>query len=430
MSGTSTPPTGTSGTATPLPAGITAPTPSSVSSNPRVTPPVSPTASSAPPPASAGGLASQPVTLPAITTGTSLVTVAPDHANPFRSVAMLMQAVTDSLEASSRTGGARRWVRIVRVRDYLQGDNKGIIAQGVDKGVTALIDGISYVQRFTLLAWDLLRQGDAVKAMFEASADFIDKVADPEFINSITAVVDGPQVSTSDNPLAILRTGTAEARKYVDKVPEPEDLDLIGQQLYRMLVVVQLPPEANDAGHAKLIGANQHVDMQLTGKLRLLQWGLGHPFNVREVVKGKDVGVTCLGARRVWRTPDLARQPQHARGEWRDASIPDSDEITYEFGFDTEALKSKDLDEARAILTTLGYAPGTDPGFTDELAHALEQFQVLNKLKQTGELDNPTINQLMHLAFNPDQPLQGGLRRAKPFSSAELQAANFRQLAA
>ena len=371
----------------------------------------------------------QPTTAVARTTGTALVPAAPDRANPFKAVALLMQGITDSLEASSRTGSARRWVRIVRVREYLQGEDKGLIAQGVDKGITAFIDGMAYVQRFTLLARDLLRQGDAVKALFEVSADFIDTVADPEFINAITAVVDGPQVSTGDNPLAIIRSGTAEARKYVDKVPEPEDLDLIGQQLYRMLVVVQLPPEANDADHAKLAAANQHIDLQLTGKLRLLQWGLAHPFTVRDVVKGRDAGVTCLGARRVWKTTDLARQPQHSRGTWRDPAIAGSEDLTFEFDFTTDALKSKDLDEARTILSTLGYAPGSGPGFDDALSLALQQFQVLNKLKQTGELDNASINQMMHLAFNPDQPLQGGLRRARPFSQTELSAANFRPLA-
>jgi hypothetical protein len=378
-------------------------------------------------PAVGGGTASQ---VPALTTGTALVPAAPARVNPFRSVALLMQAVSDSLEAANRTGAARRWVRIVRVRDYLQGDNKGIIAQGVDKGVTAFIEGISYVQRFTMLAYDLLRQGDAVKALFEVSADFIDKVADPEFINSITSVVDGPQVSTADNPLAIVRTATEEARKYVDKVPEPEDLDLIGQQLYRMLVVVQLPPDADDADHAKLAAANKHIDLQLTGKLRLLHWGLGHPYNVREVVKGKDVGVTCLGARRIWKTTDLARQPQHSRGEWQDPNITGSDEITFEFDFTTDALKSKDLDEARTILTDLGYAAGTaGAGFDDTFGQALQQFQVINRLKQTDELDNATINQLMHLAYDPD-PKKGGLRRAKPHSAAELQAANFKLLGA
>jgi Putative peptidoglycan binding domain len=359
--------------------------------------------------------------------GTALVPAPPPRVNPFRAVALLMQAVSDSLEAANRPGAARRWVRIVRVRDYLQGDDKGIIAQGVDKGVTAFIEGISYVQRFTMLAYDLLRQGDAVKALFEVSADFIDKVADPEFINSITSVVDGPQVSTSDNPLAVIKTVTGEARKYVDKVPEPEDLDLIGLQLYRMLVVVQLPPEAEDADHSKLKASNTHIDLQLTGKLRLLHWGLGHSFTVREVVKGKDIGVTSLGARRIWKTADVAAQPQHSRGEWRDPSITNSDDIAFDFDFTTDANKSKDLDEVREILKALGYSAGTGPGFDDALSLALQEFQVINLLKQTGELDNATINQLMHLKYDSD-PTKGGLRRARPYSQSQRDKLNFAAL--
>jgi Putative peptidoglycan binding domain len=366
--------------------------------------------------------------VPATSPGTALVPAGPTRVNPFRAVALLMKSVSDSLEAANRTGAPRRWVRIVRVREYLQGDDKGIIAQGVNTGVGAFIDGISYILRFTMLAYDLLRQGDAVKALFEVSTDFIDKVADPEFINSITSVVDGPQVSTTDNPLAVIKTVTGEARKYVDKVPEPEDLDLIGLQLYRMLVVEQLPPEAEDADHAKLKASNNHIDLQLTGKLRLLNWGLARSFTVREVVKGKDIGVTCLGARRVWRTTDVTAQPQHSRGEWRDPSITGSGDTVFDFYFTAEANGSKDLDETRDILKALGYSAGTGPGFDATLSVALQQFQVINGLTQTGELDNATINQLMHLKYDPD-PAKGGLRRAKVYNRSELETAKFSALA-
>nr|WP_294518359.1 peptidoglycan-binding protein [uncultured Rhodopila sp.] len=359
-------------------------------------------------------------------TGTALVKAVPPAANPFKSLAMLLQAITDSLEAANpkHPGAARRWVRIVRIRDYMHGESTPIIAKGVSTGVDAFVKGIAYVQQFTMVAYDLLRQGDAVKALFEVSVDFIDTVADPEFINSITAVVDGPQVSTDGNPLGVIKTVTDGVRKYVDKVPEPEDLDLIGNQLYRMLVVVQLPRGKDDTDES-LQKSAAHIDLQLTGKLRLLVWGLGQSFNVRGV-GGKDAQVTCLGGRRVWKTDTLDTLPKSSRGEWKDADLKDSSETIFSFDFSTAG--STDLDEARDILTKLGYDPGTEgSAFDAKLATALRQFQLINALEPTSQLDNATINQLMHLKYDAN-PAKGTLRRAKPYDELQLKTAEARQV--
>ena len=338
-----------------------------------------------------------------------------DRANPFAAVAMLLATLATSLETARPSGGARRWVRIVRVREYLQPDNSAFIAKGVSQAVGALIEGVSYMQRFCLLAYDLLRQGDAVKALFEASADFIDQTADPAFINAITAAVDGPSVPTGDNPLAVIKTVTGEARKYVDKVPEPEDLEAIGRQLFRLLVVVQEAPEAGAPGG--------QIDLQLTGKLRLLQWGLGKSWTVRDVVSGKDCTLSRLGARRLAAPAKGTVLVALSRGEWSES--PGPADVAFEFDF--AANQYADLDEARDLLRTLGYSPGAaGAGFSADLVQAIEQFQVLNAIPQTGALDNVTLNRMMHLRFDPAKPLEGGLLRAIPFNDAKLKTASFK----
>ena len=358
------------------------------------------------------------------TTGTTVVASdppqppappAPPHANPFKALALLMKSVTDSLENAAVVNAPPRWVRVVRVRDFLKpkAADDETIASGVRTAVNGFTTGMSYIFKYTLIARDLLTQGDAVKALFEVSVDFVDTITKPDFIDSITSVVDGPSVSTS--PLSAVSGAMADARKIVDKVPGPEDLDIIGAQMYRMLVIEQLAT----APDAKVTAAtDSHIDIGKTGKLRLIQWGLGSAFTVHDVVKGTDGAVTAFGTRRVWKDT-TANLPAKSVGLWHDATHPEEEVFSFAFA-DGNALK--DVAEAKDLLYKLKYYsadPAGSAAFDDDLATRLRQFQYLNGLKVTGELDNPSINQLMHLGYDPDVT-KGSIRRAKPYDADKL----------
>jgi hypothetical protein len=286
------------------------------------------------------------------------------------------------------------------------------IAGVISKAAGLLLTAIAYIQKFTLTAEDLLVQGDSAKALFEVSADMLKEIAKPEFFNSITEVVGSPALDQT--PLAPLGGVIDTVSGIVDKVPEPEDLQVIGAQIYRMLVIEQL---ATGAGAAPAKDTVTHIDIGKTGKMRLIQWGLAKPFAPLELA-GKDAthAPQWFATRRVW-ADSIANMPARSTGTCGDTHP----EHVFDFSF-VDPNASKDIDEAKSILSDLGYyTPGATAGtpFDSDLAMRLRQFQHINLLPITGALDNATINQLLHLQYDPD-PSKGGLRRAKPYDAAAL----------
>ncbi len=353
-----------------------------------------------------------PATPPA-TTQAAGAAPAPD-ANPFKALALLLKAVNDSVEGTKVVGQAPRWVRVVRVREFCTpvAAQDAAIAGVISKAAGLLLTAIAYIQKFTLTAEDLLVQGDSAKALFEISADMLKEIAKPEFFNSITAVVGSPP--QDQTPLAPLGGIIDTVSGIVDKVPEPEDLEVIGAQIYRMLVIEQL---VTGTGSAPTKTTESHIDIRKTGKMRLIQWGLAKPFAPLELA-GKDTAnpPQWFGTRRLW-ADTIANMPAKSVGTWGDTHP----EKVFEFGF-IAPNASKDIDEVKSILSDLGYyTPSAAPGtpFDSDLAVRLRQFQRINMLPITGALDNATINQLMHLQYDPD-PAKGGLRRAKPYDANAL----------
>jgi IS5 family transposase len=194
---------------------------------------------------------------------------------------------------------------------------------------------------------------------------------------------------------------------FVDKIPEPEDLELIGKELYGLLCVEQLP--LDEAGLGKT--TEKHVNMTTSGKLRLLELALNKSIKIRGLGKDKsgELDIAYLGGRRVWEAAakDL---PAKAIGQWGEGK---EIETIYEL-----AYAGEDIEEANNLLEKLGYA---EPAVADkkvfgaELGRRLRRFQTLNELTITGKLDNPTLNRLMHLNFDTKS-----LERAKPFDAAQL----------
>ena len=340
--------------------------------------------------------------LPAVSAGTAL-TQADANANPFKAIALLLKSVRESLEgAKEGTGQAPRWVRIARIRNF-QGDtdyiSKGVIP-AVDSG---LAFSILYLTHLTLQAKDLLFQADAAKALVEVSGEMLITVTQDEFAQALTEVVGQKGVS---NPLSGAGGVIKTVLSFADKIPGPEDLDLIGKQLYGLLCVELL---VDKTGLGKT--TEQHVDMKASGKLRLLEMALNKSIKIRGLGKDKsgEQDIKFLGGRRVWQAA-ATELPAKAVGKWGEGQAV---ETIYEFTFTGE-----DIEETNNLLEKLGYAepaPADKKVFGAELARRLRRFQTLNGLKVTGELDNPSLNRLMHLDYDAKT-----LERAKPFDATQL----------
>lgn len=336
--------------------------------------------------------------------------------NPFKAIVMLLEKIKTSLEGIQTTGQAPRWVRIARIRGF-QGDKDYIakaVIPAVDKG---LIFMVLYLSHLTLKAKDLLFQTDAAVALMEVSGEMLKTIASDEFAEAVASIVKTePQDSTAKNPLIGIVPTLETAEKIVGKVPDPKDLDAIGTALFSLLCVEQLSLEDNDLGEK----TESHLDIEKCGKVRLLQMALCKPMKIRGLVKAKGksedenkdtVDITFLGGRIV-RQSLKDKLPEKAVGEWSNSQ--DTPDTIYSFVF----TENKDIEEANRLLEAMGYE---EPQITDKsalvpaFAQRLRRFQAINGLQVTGELDNHTINRLMHLDCKTQT-----LARAKPYDPALL----------
>ena len=333
---------------------------------------------------------------------------APAHVNPFVAIGLLLKAVRTSLESAKRLEQAPRWVRIDRVRQFAdpKTHDADIIAKGVMTAMGAVTTAISYLQRFTLDATDLLIQGDAAKALVEVSADLVKQATSKEFINALEVAVGQEPSATS--PVGDVAGIIDKIVAIADKVPEPDDLKVIGAEVFLLLAIVQLSTGTVDDKTLT------HVDVAATGKLRLLHWGFWQSYTVQNLGKDKDVKVSYLGARRL-AGATAGKLPLRASAT---VGNPGSVETVYDLSFDVD---NKDVDEANQILDALGYGtkyPATDAKtLDDKFAVRLRVFQKLNDIPITGQLDNATINRLVHLDFDAKN-----LKRAKRFREDLLPA--------
>jgi hypothetical protein len=345
------------------------------------------------------------------TTGTGLIPE-PAHANPFKAIALMFKSVREALEGVKHPGQAPRWVRVARIRAF-QGSTD-YISQGVipaiDKG---FIFTIMHLADLTLKAKDLLFQADSAKALIEVSGEMLKTVTTDEFAQSLTAVVGQEGVS---NPLKQAGGFIGTVLEFVDKIPEPEDLKSIGDELYALLCIEQLPLDEASLSN----GSEYHINVAVSGKVRLLQMALtASTSKDPKLVKSIDVcglgkdkagtqPVSWLGGRRI--TDKIA--PTKAVGTW---GVGAEIETVYEFHF-VDDETGKDIAEANKILDKLGYPKPEktdEKAFSKEFTERLLLFQKINKLPETGALDNYTLNRFWHLDFEKKT-----LERAKPCDGA------------
>lgn len=361
------------------------------------------------------------MTLPVEASKTTLPAETTSHPNFFNPIAELMSSIPASLEAQAVPGGAPRYIRIARLRPFLapQAEKNEPIAGAIAEGVGYFITGMLYVQKYSLKLQDLLIQGDAGKALIETALALANTVTEKRFLDSIDVLNRDMLGGTSLNlsgagPMDTVRTSIGTVEKYINFIPDPADLDAVGMQLYRMLVIEWGDSPAAAARKSE----TAPVDMTKTGKLRLLMWALNRPYAPLYNAGGANPpDVRALGMRRLWQA-DAAALPQKSRGTWQGAEAEQKLDPVFEASFKEPAA---DITELQDLLRAYGYPLETSASgvFGKETAAALAQFQKMNALEVSGELDLPTVNQLFHLRYDPD-PSKGRLRKAVRFNKESL----------
>ena len=335
--------------------------------------------------------------------------------NPFTAVALVLRAMRTDLEASKEPGRLPRWMRIARVRRYSDDSVKTnfIATKGVIPIASKFVDVIGYLAELTLQAQDLLTQADGGKALLEVGGAMIKTIADDPFASAIKGSLDGGVGGGGENPLKPIIPIVDTALEIVDKIPDPEDVEIIANEIYRLLVVVQAPLPRTDKGGVDMekveAAGGVHVDQALTGKVRLISWALETPISFLGFKDG--VKSTYLGSRWIWQTGT----PPVASNLYYD---PKGDkepiyEIRFEKKPDGSDTTGADIGEAIDLLEKHGYdkpAIADKTKFSANLAKRLSTFQKINELDENGELDNATINRLCNLDVTSEQ-----LKRAKPY---------------
>jgi peptidoglycan hydrolase-like protein with peptidoglycan-binding domain len=356
-----------------------------------------------------------PETPPDMTTG-----------NPFSLIAYLLFRVRHSLEDIEEPGRPPRWIRIARARQATAPTD--YIAIGVRGAIDGFAEALSYMVELTLDIQEVLVQTDAAKALVEVSADFLKAATSDNFVNGVRAVVGQPP---GGNPLSNVGGILDSIKQYMGYIPDPDDVHTLGEQLYRLLCVEQLPLPRKDNGlemNEAALPASifEHVDVDKSGKVRLLQWAFNHDLTTfglgdKQRPEEESQALVRYGSRRLWQASDPARLPVRTAWHWGTAG---NKELIYEFFFDdreqTEAHRTLDIRETYALLEKMGYTTPAAPQktvFGEELTQRLRNFQAINDLPLSGELDSATLNRLLHLDF-----IAKNIRRAKPYDPTRLPA--------
>jgi hypothetical protein len=353
----------------------------------------------------------------------------PDIDNPFDLVAYLLFKVRHSLE---RPEGGRppRWIRIARAREaHGSGD---AIGQSIQLVVDRFAGALAWMNELVLDIGELLVQTDAVAALIDTTADFIDAATSTAFQDALQGLFG---ISLNDDAMVVADQAVDEIRTYSGHIPGADDIVGLGHELFRLLCVVQkpLPEQAGVPGASDSVGSttDEHVLFDVnsgTGKLRLLQWAFGSTLLVRglgslEDPEGHDpVAVARLGTRRLFHPGDL---PTTGRGIWRGG---DHEVEVFGVSFTGDAAYT-DIVEAHELLDALGYPyynTGGDPKPPGQatlleqqqvglLGPRLLRFQRINGLPMTGMLDTDSINRLMNMDF-----ARRNLTRARPYDAAAV----------
>ena len=353
--------------------------------------------------------------------------------NPFTLIAYLLFRVRQSLE-EARPEGAPRWVRIVRARD-----GTTPISTAVKSAMNGFSTVLEQMAEIVLDLREVLREVDSAKAVIELTADFVGAASSDDFINGIYALLG--RTAPATNPLATVNQVATVAQQAMGVVPEPEDLQRLGYELYQLLNITQLdlPTQLVD-GEVIIDESDEnlkqkaHIDVNRTGRMRLIQWGFEQEMTAKGIPKpteppserssGEETTMELLpyGSRRIWQTASSDLAPESV------AVVTTNDVEDQVFAFKytgNDAVGDSphlDIEELHKLLEEMGYKNATlntvtndKTVFNAEVTKMLQAFQLINNLPTTGFFDNETVSRIINMDFKAKN-----LRRAKPYDGREL----------
>ncbi|WP_020394492.1 hypothetical protein [Thiolinea disciformis] len=298
----------------------------------------------------------------------------------------------------SETEQMTKWQRIARLNEYLSYENNELksdaFSEKLANGIGYTIDALAFIQCYVFVMEEFLKKGDSLKAMWEVSSELLTEMLKKSTFEDIQNMAEA--ILSNDKNLAQKGSHNEEdeymipgikpvidgLNKYVEIIPEPEDIEVIKKALYELLVI-----KYTEDGL---------IDIDKTGKIRLLQWLLYQECNIRANYKA-DIkhNLRWLG---LHLPSDLIVKNQVKGG----ARKPNNSSTSIFFSKDSriehlsknfklpESIQEDAKKELEKMLDQLGY-------IKDDMAENIKNFQEVNEIKEEKGLGFKTINRLMYL---------------------------------
>lgn len=335
----------------------------------------------------------------------------PQTGSIFALIAYILFHMRHALEDIEEVGRPPRWVRIARAAP----EKKDFLGSIVSQATNGIAETVSLLAHLTLELERKLTQADAAAAIIGVVAQMIHAVTHPEFQKGVEAMIgdkNSESIAKAAEQIKKVSDGATEIAKYI---PGPEDIEGLGHELYRLLCIVQKPlPRKDSADQVNVddpeLRGFDHVSQNEIGKIRLVAWAYEHGIDTH------GIGATPvakelfkLGSRRLFQALSNSGLAAQSKMTWGSGS---SGVPIFQFTYGGNG--NDDLKELVELLRLHGY---TDPAMPDQpntltqpIRMNLMRFQAINDLPITGDLDNHTLNRLLHIDFG-----RKNLRRAKPY---------------
>ncbi len=344
---------------------------------------------------------------------------APDtqDGNPFSLIAYVLFRARHALEDREEENRPPRWVRIARSSRHKQVLPLGPL---VSASVDGMAETLSHMVELTLDLEELLEQTDGASAVGEVMLRLVQAASDETFRAGIEALLGTSSLGELDGAMETIQNAASGVEPYLDYIPAPEDVSGLGHELYRLLCIVQKPfprtptgtiDTTTPAAMTDLHGREQLV-WDHCGKVRLCAWAYQHDVKTHGLGpdEASSVPLSALGLRRLYPTAMGQFLPGQSEVVWSDG---EANVRILHVDLSGE-MAGKDIFELVRLLQSHGYdSPAMDvnaPDLNQSISSNLLQFQAINELPLTGELDNETLNRLVHLDY-----VRKNLRRARPY---------------
>lgn len=329
---------------------------------------------------------------------------APDttDGNPFSLLAHVLFQVRHALEVRESADRPPRWVRIGRGAPHKNDTLGGLVSAAVN----GMGETLSYMLELTLDLQELLQELDAASAMAQVMTRLVHALVDEDFRAGLTTLLGESSVGGLLPVMASLDSGVSGVASYLEHIPEPEDVSVLGYELYRLLCIEQRPFPRSPADNAinvsdtELLGKD-HLS-ETSGKLRLMTWSYGHGITSRGLGynEADQLELFKLGSRRLYATGASDSLPAGSELTWSEDGRPST---IFDMAYGPAGNEYEDLKELVDLLREHEYndppMPDSPTSLVPDIVTNLLKFQAINELPISGELDNDTLNRLLNLDY-------------------------------